>query len=344
MASKLISASREKFKVNPIAFICLGVLFCVFAALCVALSLLVPFLGAVAVVLLLFPLLCGVVIQSSSLEYFDKVSFKNISAFSARYYSPQFSGSFRLLWCLLRGFIVTVASSFIVTLVVCGIAKGLYPQTFDTCFNALMGYLTNVNSTTEDLNALLTMENGFVGNCLLFIESISVAFGIFVFVISVSFNALGVYFRMLLKPTGLMFGKYSINTAINTNRKALFKDFLLLNWPLIVLLLLGMVGGFLISIFVFQDLVIAVDVGLIFSFVLLMFFAPKYLANMNALFDKYKFLIVIGINDSIKKTIEKIQRTVDLSTEDKERIEEALKECDEEMKQMEEDNKKDSTE
>ena len=230
--NSLLLASRKKFKVNPIAFICLGVLFCVFAALCVALSLLVPFLGAVAVVLILFPLLCGITMQASSVEYFDKVSFKNVFLFSLQYYSAQFSGSFRLLWCLLKAIIVSVASTVVVTLIVCLIAKGMYPVTFNECFPEVMK-LFYAESTIEDLNAVFAMNNHFVENCFYFIQTISLSIAALVFIVSVAFNTLGVYFRMLLKPTGLMFGKYSINTAINNNRRVLFKNFMYLNWPLI---------------------------------------------------------------------------------------------------------------
>ena len=102
-----------------------------------------------------------------------------------------------------------------------------------------------------------------------------------------------------------MFGKTSINAAITSNRKIIFKDFLFLNWPLILLCFIGLVTGACISTLVLHHIEYGLEFGCIFAFVFMAIYFPKYLANMNALFDKHKFLIAIGINDSIKKAIKK---------------------------------------
>ena len=101
-------------------------------------------------------------------------------------------------------------------------------------------------------------------------------------------------------------------------------------------------GGFL-SYYLSKDYIYISEFGLIGALLFSAFYFPIYLANMNALYDKYKYIVILGVNNSIKETIEKIQRNIDLSEEDKQRIEETLKECDEGIKELEEENnKKDS--
>ena len=342
---KLLKLSREKFKVNPFAFVCLGVFFCVFAALCFALSLLVPFLGALAIVLLAFPLLFGIIMQTCSIDYFEKVQIRNVLMFSTRYYHPQFAGSFRLLYCFLKSLLVALIG-YIVSLIVVGlIAHGMHPAEFEDAFSRLTAYFFASQIDNEIYSSIMNSYNGLLYHTTGIALNISFLIGYFAFLICMFFNAIGVYFRTMLKPEGLMFGRYSINTAIKNNRRKLFKDFIFLNWPLFILGFLGAVCGALLSWSILKDYIYIAEYGLMGCFLFMAIYFPKYLANMNALFDKHKMLIVLGVNDSIRKTIEKIQKSVDLSEEDKQRIEETLKQCDEDVKNMEEENnKKDSTE
>ena len=344
MDQSLRKLSKNRFAQNPFGYIALGVLFCIFTAASIALSLLVPFLGSVAVVFLVFPLFFGTILSTSAVEYFDKVSFKNLLGYSIRYYHPQFLGCFRLLWCLLRGIIVEFGAMFITGIICFIVAKIKYPVASDECFNALVTYLVNPVNDAETFNALFEMHNGFLLNIYYILVMVSGLSGAFIFIVSVAFNAIGAFYRMLLKPTSLMFGKTSINAAITSNRKIIFKDFLLLNWPLILLCFIGLVTGACISTLVLHHIEYGLEFGCIFAFVFMAIHFPKYLANMNALFDKHKFLIAIGINDSIKKAIKKIQLSVDLSEDDKQKIQDTLNQLDEETKELEDENKKDSTE
>ena len=342
MEISLRKLAREKYNVNPFAFICLGVFFCIFSCLCVALSLLVPFLGMLAIILLAIPLLFGIIVQTSSVDFFEKVEFKNVVAFSMGYFRPQFYGCFRLLICLLKAIVVELVTYIVVVIITALVARGMHPAEFDEAFTAFRNYVISSQVNNEQFEAILSMH----GNLLLHIHYISLCgsalAGYFTFIMSLCYNTIGVYFRTLLKPTALMFGKYSINSAIKANRRVIYKDFLILNWPLILLGIVGALAGGALSIYLTKDYINLPEFGLIGALLLMSFYFPMYLANMNALYEKYKYIVILGVNKSIKDTIEKIQRNVDLSEEDRQRIEDTLKECNDDIREMEENNKKDS--
>ena len=347
MDKSLAKLARKKFKVNPSAFICLGVFFCIFAAICVALSLLVPFLGMIAMVLLAIPLLFGIVMQTSAIDYFEKVEFKNIVIFSTRYFHPQFSGSLRLLLSFLKSMLVELISYILILIVTGLIARGMHPAEFDEAFSQLTAFILTSSVDSEQFNAIMNMHNGLLAH----INNIAICGSALVFYLTFIFhlfyNTLGVYFRTLLKPQSLMFGRSCVNTALKENRRNIFKDFMYLNWPMLVLGLIGALLGGYLSIVISKDYIYLQEFGLIGCLLFIALYFPMYLANMNALFDKYKFSIVLGVNSSIKKTIEKIQRSVDLSEDDRKAIEDTLQEFDEDIKEMEErdkENKKDSNE
>ena len=342
MERSLRSVAFEKYKVNPFAFICLGVFFCIFASMCVALSLLVPFLGTVAIVLLAIPLLFGIIIQVSSVEYFERIEFKNIIAFSLGFYRPQFSGSLRLLTSLLKSFLINILV-YVIAVVIAGVvAHNTQATLFDEAFLTLRNAVASNDFNVEQLQNILQMNGGI----LMHVQNIGICAGLlafyFAFLFQLFYNTLGIYFRTMLKPTALMFGRYSINNAIKANRGKIFKDYFYLNWPLFLLGIAGATVGVLISIYVIKNYTLSPEFGLMGALLFMAIYFPMYLANMNALFDKYKYIIILGVNNSIKETIQKIQSNIDLSEEDRQRIEDTLKECDEDLKEMEEENKKDS--
>lgn len=342
MERTLRNLAIEKYKVNPFAFICLGVFFCIFASLCVALSLLVPFLGTVAIVLLAIPLLFGIIIQTSSIEYFERIEFKNLLAFSLGFYRPQFSGSLRLISTLLKSFLIEIIIYFIAVVITGGVAHNIHPELFDEAFTLFRNAIISNTITTETLSEILNMN----GQILAHVHNIAICVGMlafyFAFIYQLFFNTLGIYFRTMLKPTALMFGRYSINNAIKVNKVKIFKDYFYLNWPLYLLGLAGATLGTLLAIYEIKNYTFLPEFGLIGALLLMAIYFPMYLANMNALYEKYKYIIILGVNNSIKETIQKIQTNIDLSEEDKQRIEDTLKECDEDLKEMEEENKKDS--
>ena len=347
MNNSLRRSAIEKFKMNPLAFVCLGVFFCIFASLCVALSLLVPFLGAIAIVLFAIPLLFGVIVQTMNVAFFEKVEFKFIVLLSFGYYNPQFAGSLRVLWTFLKSIIIELISFIIIILITGAVAHSLHPAEFDGAFALFRQEFLSGSMTGEELTSILDMN----GRILLHVYNISICGSALVFYIAFIFqlfyNTLGIYFRSVLKPTALMLGKRSINSAIRANKGKILKDFLYLNWPLLVLGLLGACLGGYLSIVVSKDYIYIQDFGLIGALLLMAFYFPMYLANMNALYEKYHFIVILGVNNSIKETMEKIQKNIDLSEEDKEKIKETLDAYDREIKEMEEEedeNKKDSTE
>ena len=341
MDRSLIRSRNNEFKRNPIGYILLGIFFCLFAVGCVALDFVFDGLGVFAIVLLLFPLLFGVIFQSSGFQFDVPLSMKGVVRGSALYYSTQFFGSFRLLICLLKTLIVETIMDTILLVVLFFVFKNQYGQAFQDSINALFeAIMYETESETAILDAF-AMNDNLLDNYRLLSASIASLFGSATFIFSVSFNSLGANFRMLLKTKHAAFAKNAVNQTMKNNRKGLVKDYFYLNWPLLALMIIGLVLGTICSIVIFESYLYILPFGLMGAFIMMIPYFPTYLANMNAIFKKYEMTIIMGINDSIKNTLKKIQSTLDLSEQDKGDIEEALKSLDEDNETDDEGNKKD---
>lgn len=341
MADKLRYSSTQYFKNNLGAFIGLGVFFCLLAIVCSAFEFLVLGLGAVFLIGFAIPCLFGITIQCTMFDVDSQVKFGTLLNYSTSYYKPHYFGSFRLLVCFLKALIVETIASTIVG-AICYVAfKNLYASDFDECVQTLINFVYN---TTNDVNALediLEMNGGVFGRYIEVVNSISYLFGAFTFIFGVSFNSLACNFRSLLRNRNIAFGKNAVNQTIKNNRRAMSKDYFRMNWPLLVLLLLGLSAGPFISYYGFNTFEYSLAFGLIGGFLLMMIYFPKYLANMTIIFAKYQMTVITGIGDAIKNTIQKIQASVDLSPEDKKIIEETLKKLEEDKNAFEDDEKKD---
>ena len=341
---QLRQVSKRYFSSNPTAYIFSGVFFCLFGLLGICFCFLDPLLGSVIEIFVMLPLLLGGIMTASSSEFYQKVSITNLFRFSTRYYSPQFYGCFGALICLLKGIIVEVASTFIVLPIMFFVFRANYGANFTEPLKLLLEYITSFENDSEALVGIFAMNNNMLDNFTMFVSSICSLFGILTFIVAISYRAITAYFRLLLRNDNAFFGRRAVDQTIKNNRRAMFKDHLLLNWPLLLLALIGLVGGFLFSYYVVNDLLYAIEFASMFAFLAMAFYFPIYLANMASIFEKYQFTIAKGISDSIKETIRNIQSSVDLSEEDKKQIEETLKKLEEDDNELEdeENNKKDS--
>ena len=127
-------------------------------------------------------------------------------------------------------------------------------------------------------------------------------------------------------------------------------DYWALNWPLYVLLLLGFGGGAYLgyvwgqnySSFYSDVVTTMVSCGFVFGAVGASLFMPFYFSNQEVLFDSYKDEFEVSMNNVTNFMLQNIQRNIDLSNEEKERLKQSLIDTNVTLEDKgDDDNKKD---
>ena len=137
--------------------------------------------------------------------------------------------------------------------------------------------------------------------------------------------------------------------VMRRNRFKMSGDYLALNWPLYILLLggfgLGSYFGYLLGEninIIYSDVITTmVSSGLVGGAILSSFFLPFYFSNQEALFDKYAPEFEKSVTNVTNFMLQNIQRNIDLSNEEKERLESSLRDDHISLEDKDDGNKKD---
>ena len=145
------------------------------------------------------------------------------------------------------------------------------------------------------------------------------------FIYYISFSSISIYFRANATFEAGPLLKMSVSNTYSLHRKNMRKDWFMLNWPILVLSLLGM------AIFALVDILLVKRLDLLPAFVIiggvafLMFYLPLYFTNMETIYLKYEANFKQGNTQAIATILERIQNSIDLSEEEKKSLEESLK-------------------
>lgn len=341
---KRLITTRNNYKKYFSKYLVLGIFFCLFAVICFALDLVIEGIGFFVVVLLLIPFYFGTVVYALNVPNPAELNFSNYFRVSFSYYSPNFFGSFHLIKTYLKAILVELSLILLVSIPTYYIFTNIYQASFTDAFEAFYSYIISANTDAELLEEIMLMNEGIIDNFLFTISQISTIGGAFTMVFGISFNTFNCYFKANMKAENAALNKASVDATMRLNRRNMAKDYWSLNWPLFVILTVGLVSGSLISILLLKDVSYLLVLGLSISFILLIPYFPFYLMNMQALFNKYRMSIYKGINMAFKEALRKIERTQGVPEDAKKELDETLEELDNIEKEAEEDNKKDPNE
>ena len=143
----------------------------------------------------------------------------------------------------------------------------------------------------------------------------------------------------------VMLSAQTTDKAVNNVTKSLFKDYLSLNWPLYLLFTIGFAGGIALGYFWKQDISYMFSLALSCSALCVTFFLPFYFSNQEVIYDKYDVYFQRGTEAVAKRLVNMMQQNIDLTLEEKKRIEDSLENRNNPLEDnKEEGNKKDSDE
>ena len=222
-----------------------------------------------------------------------------------RGYALFFRYPYRSSFSAIRSFFKTLLVELAVSGAVLGICYAVYSQseTFSVTVNQIVEQLGNYTITAESLQELLDVNDYEVSHYVNITNAITFLIGALAFIVFITRESITIYTRLNIRNVAL--AHQIARAAVKVNYKKFNKYYFALNWPLIVILLFGMVGGCLLSVFAFDNYAIAGVIGLVMGVALSSAYLPFYFANNEAIFDALSIDIASIGEDYIQQVFKK---------------------------------------
>ena len=325
MKESLRSLSFQRFKKNPSSYIAVGIFCGLFFVLAATLAFVDFSFALLAIPLIVLPFLFSSHVACYYLEANQPVTISAVSRYFFGFFHPQFRSSFKGI----KAFLTSLPVYFglmIVTFIVCySIYKNIYGDAFLQSFANVVKIYSAYNLDYNDLMNALNENDGMLLTFFSYVSTIPIPFAFIWFVYSISFASISIYYRLNIKAGSSTLIKLAINAAYTYCKKEMRADWFRLNWPLLVLSLVGSIGGGLIAYFLINDITFFPVVVSMGSVILLFFFLPFYFANMEVIYNHYIDSFKKGNRAAIDSIMARIQTSIDLSEEEKKQLEKSFK-------------------
>lgn len=325
MKNSLRQSSINKFKGNASSYIAIGVMGGLFLLITMVIAFISPTLLIITIPLVGLPCLFASHIAAYYLQINQPVTFSAYLRYYTGFFRSQFRSSFRALISFLKSLIFYFASVLIAGIILYFIFQYQYGDVFVKSVGDLTYYyFFSPEATTEELLEILNANNGLLLTFIIYISAFGIPLAMLAFIYYISFSSLSIYYRANVVFAAAPLLRMTINNTYSLNRKNMRKDWFSLNWPILVLSFVGMVG------FAALDLLLIKRVDLLPAFVMvggvvpLMFYLPFYFTNMEVIYKKYEEEFKKGNQRAIEEVLRKIQNSIDLSEEEKRSLEQSL--------------------
>ena len=325
MEGSLFKNSINRLKNNASSFIAVGILCGLFLILLALLSLIDSLIFLVAIPFLLFPIVFACQIACYYAKAGQPITLTSLFQYFFGFFRPQFRSSFKGIRAYLTALLFYVIGLLVSYLSLYFIFRGIYGDVFPKAISNLVAQYSSGTLTYEDLMAILRENNDLLLTFILCAEAVPLPAFICRFIYSMSFASISVYYRNnIINGTGSLIN-LAVNNTYAKNRSQMRRDWFILNWPLLVLSLLGSIGGAALAIFVFKDVTLLSALVILGSVALLLFFLPFYFSNMETLFERYEGSFKEGHKQAIEMILARIQASIDLTEEEKKGLEESFR-------------------
>ncbi len=339
--SKLKQQASEYYRHSPVSCWILGLTSGVLVAAIIALDLLVPCISFLTIPFLVAPILFSAQVQHVMLKTEATITVTSSLRTFGLYYKRDFFGTFSIIFNFFKSLVVFLVLETAISMVASTIFVILNPQ-FEASINSLYQLLYSYEFTYEDIINQLNANNYLILKFLSICIIPSIFIALIFFIYNLSRYSLMVYYKMHLRRTDSRFAKLVYQFAMRGRRIEMLRNYLSLQWPLYLLLVIGFAGGSVFGYFFYYDILKMIGFGLVGGALLGAFFLPFYFSNMQALYDMYAGLYDAVTKEVTTSLIGRLQSDIDLSEQEKERLEETLSDVDGPLNdEGDDDNKKD---
>lgn len=326
MNESLISKSFSRFKKNASTYIAVGAFCGLFLILAATLSFIDSSIAILSIPLIVFPFLFASHVACYYLEANQQVNISAVSRYYFGFFRPQFRSSFRGIKSFLTSLAVYFGAMLIIYLALYAIYNAKYGETFTTAFSNIVRVYSSNETTYEDLMNSLKANDGFLLTFFVYVSTLPIPFAVLWFIYSASFHSISIYYRLNVRGGTPSLIRLAINETYARCRRKMRADWFKLNWPSLLLSLLGSIAGGLISYFLIKDITFFTPIVTLGSVSLLLFFLPIYFSNMEVIYSRYIEAFKDGNKMAIEAILARIQSSIDLSEEERKQLEDSFKE------------------
>ena len=324
MKESLVSKSFARFKTNITSYVSVGVLCGLFFVLLTAFTLIDELMLVVAIPVLALPFLFASHISCYLLSIGEPIKLRAFFHYFVSFFRPQFRGSFRGIISFLKSLAVYGVLMVIIYFSLYLVYRQQYGSLFLESVNDLVSLYLG-GGTYEELVEALSANDGLLLTFMMYVSSFPLPFAIAMFMYSISFNSISLYYRANINNGTPSLMRLAIANAYARYRRSMKKDWLKLNWLIIALPIVGSAIGALVFFLVVKDPMYLPTLLSAGAFIPYIFFLPFYFANMEVLYTRYENVFKEGNKMAIEAFLERIQSSIELSEEEKRNLEESFR-------------------
>ena len=328
MNQSLNAESIKRFKNSMGSYLAVGILCGLFLVLVSLLSFIDITIFIIGIAVLGFPFLFASYISCYFLEANQQITIGAFFRYFIGFFRPQFRGSFRGIVSFLKSLAVYFISLVILYLILYIVFNNTYGGVFIESLKNLVAYYT-AGATYEELMLILAENDGLLLTFMTYVSGFPIILALTFFIYTTSFNSLSVYYRINVTMGSSSLLRLGVANTYARYRRSIRKDWLKLNWLILVLPILGAGVGALIYFLILKDPFFLVPSLVAGALLFLMFFLPFYFPNMEVLYHRYEGVFKEGHKMAVDMILSRIQTSIELSEEEKRSLEESFREDDE---------------
>ena len=268
-----------RFKKNPSSYIFVGVLCGLLFVLFAVLNIIDSAMLLITIPLLLLPSLFASHVSCYYLEANEPITFRAFFHYYVGFFRPQFRGSFRGISAFLKAigiYIIFFIFSYIFFYL---FFQNRYGEEFITAYWNLFGVSSDAQSI--DFNALMSNytialyeENSIMYRFVIYTSAGALPFAITFYVYFISFASLSIYYRTNINSASGALLRLAVINAYTKNGRRMRRDWFKLNWPLLILSLVGAFVGAVVAKFLLRNIDLISPFILIGAVLFIAFFLP----------------------------------------------------------------------
>lgn len=290
-----------------------------------AINIFVPSLSIILVPFVVLPILFSAILSHIRLRYNEPLAFSKTLKQFILFFRFPFNSSFSYIGSFFKSLVVFLGFTFL------GSSLGLYLTTIfrpgiSDSLSALQDILNKGNGITmEEVQDLLAMNDYALFFYLSIIILPATFFFSLVLIYFVTRNATGVYLRTNIKSNNPQFIKLVQNYVYARYRMKMFKKYMYLNWPLLVLYALGYIDTCIFMLFNSKSVLDISAYAIAGGTLAMSLYLPFYYCNMEAIYSDSALIYSEGLEYITSRILRNMEMNNKNMEEEKRKFEDIVK-------------------